>query len=74
MMDNTIAWMLSKPAQSSRERDLRVSAEARELRTILAAGRPVGPVRPSRKPLAALGGRLGAALDRTPTEPSCCPA
>jgi hypothetical protein len=71
MTDNTIAWMVAKPIQDARERKLRESAEARELRTILAAGQP-GRARPT--PLAALAARLGSVVARPSTEPSCCSA
>ncbi len=71
MMDNTIAWMVAKPIQDGRERDMRESAEVRELRTIIAAGQPA---RTDRPPLAALADRLGSIIGRTTSEPSCCPA
>jgi hypothetical protein len=71
MTDNTIAWMVAKPIQDARERDLRESAEARELRTILAAGQPA---RSGPRPLATLVARLGSVVARPSTEPSCCPA
>lgn len=71
MIDNTIAWMVAKPIQDARERDLRESAEARELRTILAAGQPA---RSTRTTLAALAARLGSVVTRPSTEPSCCSA
>lgn len=71
MMDNTIAWMVAKPLQDSRERDMRESAEARELRTIIAAGQPMAA---SRTPMAALAGRLGSIVARSSSEPSNCPA
>jgi hypothetical protein len=71
MMDNTIAWMVAKPVQDRREHDLRESAEARELRTILATAQPT---RPTRTAFAALTERLWNVVSRTPSEPSCCPA
>lgn len=72
MLDNTIAWMVSGPIQDMRERGLRESAEARELRTILATARPAQRVRPSRTRLGALAERLGFAAAQTSPEPSCC--
>lgn len=71
MSDNTIAWMVAKPIQDARERDLRESAEERELRTILAAGQVS---RSGRAPLAALAARLGSLVARPTNEPSCCSA
>ncbi|MDP9482720.1 MAG: hypothetical protein M3P84_05800 [Chloroflexota bacterium] len=71
MMDNTIAWMVAKPIQEEHERDMRESAEARELRSILAVGQAGGP---DRSPLTALAERIGSAVNRRPSEPSCCPA
>jgi LmbE family N-acetylglucosaminyl deacetylase len=70
-MDNTIAWMVAKPIQDERERELRESAEARELRSIVAMA---GAGRPVRTPLTVLAQRLGSVVSRTSTEPSGCPA